>query len=38
VRNQQTLAPFGEAIDGPAVALIAAKLGSTRLIDNQLLE
>jgi pantoate--beta-alanine ligase len=37
VRHQHTLAEFSNTINGPAVALLAVKLGATRLIDNQLL-
>lgn len=32
--NGETLAPI-KTIDGPALALVAARVGSTRLIDNQ---
>ena len=35
VRNAHTLEPFSNTIDGSAVALIAAHVGSTRLIDNR---
>jgi pantoate--beta-alanine ligase len=34
VRNAATLAPIGSLKDGPMRILVAAKLGSTRLIDN----
>lgn len=34
VRTQDRLAAFGSGIDKPAVALVAAHLGSVRLIDN----
>src|SRR4051812_23732763 len=34
IRGQADLADFGETIDGPAVLLVAAHLGSVRLIDN----
>jgi pantoate--beta-alanine ligase len=37
VAHADSLAPFPAAIDAPAVCLIAAKLGPTRLIDNLLL-
>jgi pantoate--beta-alanine ligase len=37
VRDVQTLGSFPLTIDAPAVLLIAAKLGNTRLIDNMLL-
>lgn len=36
VAHPETLAPL-DAIGGPAVALIAAKVGTTRLIDNEIL-
>jgi len=32
--NRETLAPI-KTIEGPALALVAARVGSTRLIDNQ---
>jgi pantoate--beta-alanine ligase len=32
--NGETLAPM-QTIEGPALALVAARVGSTRLIDNQ---
>ena len=34
VRHAETLAPVASADDGPLRILVAAKLGSTRLIDN----
>jgi pantoate--beta-alanine ligase len=34
VRHAETLAPITAAIDGPVRILVAAKLGTTRLIDN----
>ena len=34
VRHAETLAPVGSLKDGPLRILVAAKLGSTRLIDN----
>ncbi|MGF6309850.1 pantoate--beta-alanine ligase [Bradyrhizobium sp. i1.8.4] len=34
VRHAATLAPIGSLKDGPARMLVAARLGSTRLIDN----
>ena len=34
IRRQDTLEPFPGVPDGPAVALCAARLGTTRLIDN----
>lgn len=34
VRHAQTLAPVTSLKDGPLRILVAAKLGSTRLIDN----
>ncbi len=34
IRGQERLEAFGEAIDKPAVALVAAHLGQVRLIDN----
>jgi pantoate--beta-alanine ligase len=34
VRHAETLAPMTAAKDGPARILVAAKLGTTRLIDN----
>ncbi len=34
IRDQKTLDDFAEKVDAPAVVLIAAKLGKTRLIDN----
>jgi len=37
VRRQDSLAAFDGRIDAVPVALIAAKLGTTRLIDNQIL-
>ncbi|REK07513.1 MAG: pantoate--beta-alanine ligase [Planctomycetota bacterium] len=35
--DRDTLRPL-EKLDGPAVALVAARVGQTRLIDNELLE
>jgi pantoate--beta-alanine ligase len=35
VVNARTLSPFQSEIDDPAVALIAARVGATRLIDNR---
>lgn len=35
--NAQTLIPFSDKVDAPCVLLIAAKLGTTRLIDNLIL-
>jgi pantoate--beta-alanine ligase len=37
VVNSETLTPYTGPIAAPAVALIAAKLGTTRLIDNMVL-
>jgi pantoate--beta-alanine ligase len=37
VADRDTLSPFQHRIDQPAVLLVAAKLGTTRLIDNLLL-
>jgi len=37
VADRDTLAPFENTIDKPAVLLVAAKLGTTRLIDNLVL-
>jgi pantoate--beta-alanine ligase len=34
VRHRDTLREFSAAVDSPCVFLVAAKLGSTRLIDN----
>jgi pantoate--beta-alanine ligase len=34
VRHAETLAPIGSLRDGPMRILVAAKIGSTRLIDN----
>src|SRR5882757_1422817 len=34
VRQAETLAPIGPANDGPMRILVAAKIGTTRLIDN----
>ncbi len=34
IRGQRGLADFGELIDGPAVLIVAAHLGTVRLIDN----
>jgi pantoate--beta-alanine ligase len=34
VRHAETLAPIGSVKDGPMRILVAAKIGSTRLIDN----
>jgi pantoate--beta-alanine ligase len=34
VRHAETLAPMTAAKDGPVRILVAAKLGTTRLIDN----
>ena len=34
IRNQLSLAPVGESVTGPAVILLAAQLGTLRLIDN----
>ena len=36
--DRETLEPLGDTADQPAVALIAAHIGATRLIDNRLLE
>ena len=35
--HAQTLAPWNEKITGPCVLLVAARLGTTRLIDNMIL-
>lgn len=32
--DQMSLAPVGESVKGPAVILLAAQLGTLRLIDN----
>jgi pantothenate synthetase len=34
VRRQADLQPFAGEIDAPPVMLVAAKIGTTRLIDN----
>jgi pantoate--beta-alanine ligase len=34
IRGAADLSEFGETIDRPAVLLVAAHLGSVRLIDN----
>ncbi|MBV9462502.1 MAG: pantoate--beta-alanine ligase, partial [Bradyrhizobium sp.] len=34
VRHAETLAPVASIEDGPLRILVAAKLGTTRLIDN----
>ena len=34
VRHAETLAPIASAKDGPMRILVAARLGTTRLIDN----
>jgi len=34
VRHAETLAPIASVKDGPMRILVAAKLGTTRLIDN----
>lgn len=34
LRRRETLKPFQDKVDGPAVMLVAARVGTTRLIDN----